>query len=49
MQSVLNFSSPLKHTLIVGAPCSGKDFLASHAIKTLKQQQPSLTVSELLG
>jgi hypothetical protein len=44
MQSVLNFSSPLQHTLIVGASCSGKDFLASHAIKTLKQQQPSLTV-----
>jgi hypothetical protein len=44
MQSVLNFSSPLRHTLIVGAPCSGKDFLTSHAIKTLKQQQPFLTV-----
>lgn len=49
MQPVLNFSSPLRHTLIVGAPCSGKDVLTSHAIKTLKQQQPSLTVSELLG
>jgi tRNA uridine 5-carbamoylmethylation protein Kti12 len=44
MQSVLNFSSPLRHTLIVGAPCSGKDFLASHAIKTLKQQRPSVLV-----
>ncbi|MBD2249657.1 hypothetical protein [Nostoc sp. FACHB-888] len=44
MQSVLNFSSSLRHTLIVGAPCSGKDIFASHSIKNIKQQQPSLTV-----
>lgn len=44
MQSVLKFMLSLQHTFIVGAPCSGKDFLASHAIKTLKQQRPSLTV-----
>ncbi|MBD2302864.1 hypothetical protein [Nostoc sp. FACHB-190] len=44
MQTVLNFPSLLQHTLIVGAYCSGKDFLASHAIKTIKQQRPSLKV-----
>lgn len=44
MQSLFNFSSSLRHSSIIGANCSGKDFLASYAIKTLKQQRPSLTI-----
>ena len=44
MQAVLNFSSSLQHTLIVGAFCSGKDLLAGYAIKNIKQQRPSLKV-----
>jgi hypothetical protein len=34
MQSVLNFSSSLRHTLLVGTPYSGKDVLTSHAIRS---------------
>ncbi|MCC5661806.1 hypothetical protein LC608_33655 [Nostoc sp. XA010] len=30
--------------MLVGAPCSGKNVFASHAIKNLKQQRPSVTV-----
>lgn len=44
MQSVLNSSSSLRHTFIIGAPYSGKDFLPNHAIKNIKQQPPSVTV-----
>ncbi|MBD2302603.1 hypothetical protein H6G80_31350 [Nostoc sp. FACHB-87] len=44
MQSVLNLSLPLKHNLLIGAPCAGKDVFANQSIKSIKQQRPNLKV-----